>query len=60
MDDVKLTLIVFGIEDKNKSMAEAMRLKNSFRNSRLEIVQNAGHYVHEDLLLLFRKSSSNR
>ena len=49
MDDVKLpTLIVFGIEDKNKSMAEAMRLKNGFRNSRLEIVQNAGHYVHEE------------
>jgi len=49
MEEVKLpTLIVFGIEDKNKSMSEAMRLKNGFRNSRLEIVQNAGHYVHEE------------
>ena len=49
MDDVKLpTLIVFGIEDRNKSMAEADELKNGFRNSRLEIVQNAGHYVHEE------------
>ena len=49
MNKVKLpTLIVFGIEDRNKSMAEAMQLKNGFSNSRLEIIQNAGHYVHEE------------
>ena len=49
MSDVELpTLIVFGIEDRNKSMEEAMRLKNGFKNSRLEIIQNAGHYVHEE------------
>ena len=49
MNEVELpTLIVFGIEDRNKSMEEAMRLKNGFKNSRLEIIQNAGHYVHEE------------
>ena len=49
MNKVKLpTLIVFGIEDRNKSMSEAMQLKNGFSNSRLEIIQNAGHYVHEE------------
>ena len=49
MSDVKLpTLIIFGIEDRNKSMDEALQLKNGFRNSRLEIIQDAGHYVHEE------------
>ena len=49
MNKVNLpTLIVFGIEDRNKSMSEAIQLKNGFRNSRLEIIQNAGHYVHEE------------
>lgn len=49
MNEVELpTLIVFGIEDRNKSMEEAMQLKNGFKNSRLEIIQNAGHYVHEE------------
>ena len=42
------TLIIFGIEDKNKSMEEAIQLKNGFINSKLEIIQNAGHYVHEE------------
>ena len=49
MSDVKLpTLIIFGIEDRNKSMDEALQLKNGFINSRLEIIQDAGHYVHEE------------
>ena len=49
MDKVKLpTLIVFGIEDRNKSMEEAEELRGGFTNSRLEIIQNAGHYVHEE------------
>ena len=49
MSDVKLpTLIIFGIEDRNKSMDEALQLKNGFSNSRLEIIQDAGHYVHEE------------
>ena len=49
MSDVKLpTLIIFGIEDRNKSMEEALQLKNGFSDSRLEIIQNAGHYVHEE------------
>ncbi|MEC7859644.1 MAG: alpha/beta hydrolase [Pseudomonadota bacterium] len=42
------TLIVFGIEDRNKSMEEALQLKNGFRNSKLELIKNAGHYVHEE------------
>ena len=49
MNKVKLpTLIVFGIEDRNKSMEEAEELRDGFTNSRLEIIQNAGHYVHEE------------
>ena len=49
MNKVKLpTLIVFGIEDRNKSMEEAEELRGGFTNSRLEIIQNAGHYVHEE------------
>ena len=49
MNKVKLpTLIVFGIEDRNKSMEEAEELRDGFANSRLEIIQNAGHYVHEE------------
>jgi pimeloyl-ACP methyl ester carboxylesterase len=49
MNNVKLpTLIIFGIEDQNKSMNEALQLRNGFSNSRLEIIQNAGHYVHEE------------
>ena len=43
MSDVKLpTLIIFGIEDRNKSMDEALQLKNGFSNSRLKIIQDAG------------------
>ncbi|HJL79580.1 MAG: alpha/beta hydrolase [Gammaproteobacteria bacterium] len=49
MGEVQLpTLIVFGIEDRNKSMDEALQLKDGFMNSRLEIIQDAGHYVHEE------------
>ena len=29
-------------------MDEALQLKNGFSNSRLEIIQDAGHYVHEE------------
>ncbi|MFL2560177.1 MAG: alpha/beta fold hydrolase [Gammaproteobacteria bacterium] len=42
------TLIVFGIEDRNKSMEEALQLKTGFKNSKLQLIQDAGHYVHEE------------
>ena len=42
------TLIVFGVEDRNKTIEEALELKNGFVNSKLELIQNAGHYVHEE------------
>ena len=42
------TLIVFGVKDRNKTMEEALELKNGFVNSKLELIQNAGHYVHEE------------
>ena len=29
-------------------MEEAKELRDGFTNSRLEIIQNAGHYVHEE------------
>ena len=46
------TLIVFGLEDRNKSMEEALQLKNGFRNSKLELIKDAGHYVHEESPIL--------
>ena len=42
------TLIFFGIEDRNKSMEEALQLKTGFKNSKLQLIQDAGHYVHEE------------
>jgi len=50
------TLIVFGIEDRNKSMEEALQLKNGFRNSKLELIKDAGHYVHEESPIVVSES----
>ena len=50
------TLIVFGIEDRNKSLKEALQLKNSFENSKLELIKDAGHYVHEESPVLVSES----
>ena len=50
------TLIVFGIEDRNKSMEEALQLKTGFKNSKLQLIQDAGHYVHEESPVLVSES----
>ena len=50
------TLIVFGLEDRNKSMEEALQLKNGFRNSKLELIKDAGHYVHEESPIVVSES----
>ena len=50
------TLIVFGVEDRNKSMEEALQLKNGFKNSKLELIKDAGHYVHEESPIVVSKS----
>ena len=50
------TLIVFGVEDRNKSMEEALQLKNGFRNSKLELIKDAGHYVHEESPIVVSES----
>ena len=57
MDQVNTpTLIVFGIEDRNKSMEEALQLKNGFKNSKLQLIKDAGHYVHEESPLMVSES----
>ena len=50
------TLIVFGIEDRNKSMEEALQLKTGFKNSKLQLIKDAGHYVHEESPALVSES----
>ena len=50
------TLIVFGIEDRNKSMKEALQLKNGFKNSKLELIKDAGLYVLEESPVLVSES----
>jgi pimeloyl-ACP methyl ester carboxylesterase len=47
--DVKVpTLIVWGKEDKRKPLEEATQLKDMIAGSRLIIVEDAAHYVHEE------------
>ena len=50
------TLIVFGVEDRNKSMEEALQLKTGFKNSKLQLIKDAGHYVHEESPVLVSES----
>ena len=57
MDQVSTpTLIVIGIEDRNKSMEEALQLKTGFKNSKLQLIKDAGHYVHEESPALVSES----
>lgn len=42
------TLIVWGIEDKRKPKGEAEQLRDMIAGSRLIIVEDAAHYVHEE------------
>jgi pimeloyl-ACP methyl ester carboxylesterase len=54
-DEVKLlaeikvpTLIVWGAQDKRKPKGEETELRDSIAGSRLVIIDDAGHYVHEE------------
>jgi len=42
------TLIVWGKEDKRKPAGEETELQNSIAGSQLVLIENAGHYVHEE------------
>ena len=42
------TLIIFGVQDRNKSLDEAKALSDNIRDSKLVLVQEVGHYVHEE------------
>ena len=42
------TLIVWGALDKRKPAGEAEDLQGRIEGSRLAIIENAGHYVHEE------------
>ena len=47
-DLTKPTLIVWGRQDRNKPEGEAQDLQERIRNSRLVMIDGAGHYVHEE------------
>ncbi len=42
------TLIVWGAMDKRKPAGEAEELRDAIAGSRLIMIENAGHYVHEE------------
>jgi pimeloyl-ACP methyl ester carboxylesterase len=42
------TLIVWGAQDKRKPKGEELELRDSIAGSRLVIIDDAGHYVHEE------------
>lgn len=44
----KPTLIVWGAADRNKPRAEAEDLRQRIPNNRLLVIDNVGHYVHEE------------
>ena len=44
----KPTLIVWGAADRNKPLAESEDLRQRIPNSRLVVIDNVGHYVHEE------------
>jgi pimeloyl-ACP methyl ester carboxylesterase len=49
LDDIRVpVLIVWGEQDSNKPAGEAEELQSLIANSRLVLVKNAGHYVHEE------------
>jgi pimeloyl-ACP methyl ester carboxylesterase len=53
LDEVRVpTLIVWGADDKRKSTEEALELDGMLANSRLIMVEDAGHYVHEEQPLI--------
>ena len=44
----KPTLIIWGAADRNKPLAESEELRRWIPNSRLIVIDNVGHYVHEE------------
>ncbi len=42
------TLIIFGQEDRMKSIDEAIVLNENIEGSKLILIENAGHYVQEE------------
>ncbi|MEE8307266.1 MAG: alpha/beta hydrolase [Gammaproteobacteria bacterium] len=44
----KPTLIIWGAADRNKPLAESEDLRQRIPNSRLVVIDNVGHYVHEE------------
>lgn len=45
---LKPTLIVWGAADRNKPLSESEDLRQRLANSRLIVIDNVGHYVHEE------------
>jgi pimeloyl-ACP methyl ester carboxylesterase len=37
-------------------MAEALQLKTGFKNSKLQLIKDAGHYVHEESPVIVSES----
>ena len=50
------TLIVFGQEDRTKSLEEAIALNQNIRDSKLILIEKVGHYVQEEAPLLVSES----
>ena len=50
------TLIIFGQEDRTKSLEEAMTLNQNIRGSKLTLVEKVGHYVQEEAPLIVSES----
>ncbi|MGI9290373.1 MAG: alpha/beta fold hydrolase [Gammaproteobacteria bacterium] len=49
LDDVRVpVLIVWGVQDKNKPENEATELQSMLPGSRLVLIDDAAHYVHEE------------
>ncbi len=49
LDDIRVpVLIIWGALDSNKPMDESRQLQSLIPNSQLVVIDNAGHYVHEE------------
>jgi pimeloyl-ACP methyl ester carboxylesterase len=49
LQDIRVpVLIVWGAEDKNKPLSEATELQALLPGSRLVLINDAAHYVHEE------------
>jgi len=49
MPDIKIpTLIVWGVDDRRKPLQESRELQDMIAGSSLVLIEEAGHYVHEE------------